>query len=351
MTREVTLVVPGSVDTLTGGFIYDRRIAAELRARGWRVEVRELHASFPHPTAAALDHAEAVFASMPAGSLALIDGLAGGAMPAIVERHAGRLRLVALVHHPLAQEAGLGPADRSRLEASERRTLAAARLVVVTSRQTAETLADYGVASHRIVIVEPGTDRAPLAAGSSGSPLRLLTVASVIPRKGHVTLVRALASLARADWRLICVGSLDRHPQTAALLRSTIEAAGLERQVTLAGEVDPHTVSAYYHGADLFVLATEYEGYGMAAAEALARGLPVVSTPAGAIADLVGDGAGLLVPPGDVAALAAALGRVLEGPDLRARLAAGARRVRRRLPAWPAAAARMAAALSSIPPA
>jgi len=160
--------VPGDLQSATGGYGYDRRIIAGLREAGWRVNVHALDGSFPFPTAAALEHAGAVFSGIPEGALAIADGLALGAMPEVAERHAGRVRLVALVHHPLAVETGLSRESASRLEQSERAALRSARHVVVTSEATAEALAPYDVPRARISVIVPGTDAAPLAAGSSG---------------------------------------------------------------------------------------------------------------------------------------------------------------------------------------
>ena len=345
---SVVIIVPGRIETPTGGYVYDRRIAGGLRDRGWSVEVREISDTFPSPTAAALDEAARVLAEIPDDAAVLVDGLAFGAMPVEVEREAARLRLVALVHHPLAAETGIDPDDAARLEASERRALAAARAVVVTSRATAAGLARYGVSADRIAVVEPGTDRAPLATGSGAAVCQLLCVASLIPRKGHETLFRALASIRDRRWRLTCVGSVDRHPATAERLRAQMRADGLEDRVLLAGEADAASVSAYYDHADIFVLPTEYEGYGMAVAEALAHGLPVISTATGGIPELVADAAGLLVPPGDADALAAAISQVLTDPLVRERLVQGARRVRDRLPDWEVRSAQMAEVLERV---
>jgi glycosyltransferase involved in cell wall biosynthesis len=344
----VTVIVPGRIETRTGGYIYDRRIAAGLRARGWTVEIREIDDSFPHPTAAALAEAGRVLAAIPDGSTVVIDGLAFGAMPAQAEREAARLHLVALVHAPLAAEAGLDADTRARLEAGETRALAAASLAVVTGSSTIAELKRYGGQCDRIVLIEPGTDRVPLARGSRGAPLQLLSVAALTPGKGHEILFRALAVLPHRDWHLSCAGSLDRHPQTVERLRSQLHADALEDHVSLVGELDDTGLADAYDRADLFVLATWHETYGMAVAEALAHGLPVVSTTTGAIPDLVGDAAGVLVAPGDVRALAAALTRVLGDAGLRERLRDGARRVRDRLPTWDDAATRMAAALKQV---
>lgn len=342
------LLVPGRVDTLTGGYAYDRQMVAGLRSHGWSVVVRELDDSFPQPTVAARSDAAKALAAIPDASTVLIDGLALGVMADEVWREARRLRLVGLVHHPLADETGIEPHIARRLEESERRSLAAAQLVIVTSRATAAGLDRYGVAAGRIAVVEPGTERAPLARGSPGAVRNLLCVASLVPRKGHDTLVRALAEVPRTDWLLTCVGSHYRSPATVEGLYAQIEADGLDDHVRLVGEVDPATLAGFYACADVFVLPTRHEGYGMAVAEALAHGLPVVSTPTGAIAELIGRDAGMLVPPDDAEALTAALWRVLDDDDLRRRLRDGARRVRNRLPTWSDQSAKLAEVLQRL---
>jgi len=343
--RTLAFVVPGDLATLTGGYRYDRRMIAGLRASGWRVACHSLDASFPAPSERALRDADAQLAAIPDGRLTVIDGLAYGAMPDVAAAHAARLRLVALVHHPLAEEAGLAAGAAERLRGSERRALGVAARVIVTSRATARALRGLDVPADRIDVVEPGTDPAPLAQGSPGRELGLLCVGAVIPRKGHAVLIEALARVADRPWRLVCVGSLDRCPSAVADLRRRIDALGLRWRVALAGEEGEEAICASYARADAFVLPSFHEGYGMVLAEALAHGLPIVATRAGAIPDTVPQDAGLLVPPGDVDALAGALATLLDDPALRARLAAGARAARERLPTWEAACGRFAAAL------
>jgi glycosyltransferase involved in cell wall biosynthesis len=275
----------------------------------------------------------------------MLDGLAMGAMPAVVAAESRRLRLIALVHHPLAEETGLSAERAEALRASERRALAAVRHVVVTSGYTAGLVTRLGVERERISVVEPGTDPAPLARGSDGATLSLLCVASVTHRKGHAVLVDALAQLKDRDWRLTCIGSLRQSPATVAELRERIAVLDLEGRVTLSGEVTDAALAGFYDSADLFVLATYFEGYGMALAEALARGLPVVSTRTGAVTRTVPKGAGFLVPPNDSEALAIALADVMDDPGMRQRLSEGARAARSHLPGWDAAAQRMAGIL------
>jgi len=342
----LVFVVPGSIETRTGGYIYDRRMIEGLRGLGWMVDVRELDATFPFPTRESLDHAAGVLAGICNGAVVVIDGLALGAMPDLIEREASRLRIVALVHLPLAAHVGIDSDTAARLEVAERRALGAAALIVVTGTATLPMLTTYRLPPDHVVVVEPGTDRAPLATGSGGTPLQLLSVATISPGKGHEILVQALAEAPHRNWRLTCAGNATRYPATVDRLRSVVRSLDLQDLVVIAGELDATTLAGYYMQTDLFVLATLQETYGMAVAEALAHGLPVVSTATGAIPDLVGDAAGLLVPPGNTAALTEALSRALGDRELRARCAEGARSARDRLPSWEHACERMDAALT-----
>ena len=346
---ELELVLPGDLRTPTGGYEYDRRIVEGLRRHGWNVTLHALHTSFPAPTAAALAHARDTFARIPDGRTVLVDGLAFGALPDIANAEAQRLWLAGLVHHPLAAETGLDPERADALRVSEARALAAAQLVITTSAATARAVTEYGAQEERIAVVEPGTDPAPLAHGSGGPALELLCVAAIVPRKGHELLVEALGHLAMYPWHLTCVGSLARSPETVARLRHRLVELRLADRVRLVGTLDRAALDARYARADAFVLATYHEGYGMALAEALARGLPIVSTRAGAVPDTVPADAGLLVAPGNVAALRDALTRLLDDARLRASLAGGARRARERLPTWEESCARFEDALRRIP--
>lgn len=345
-------LVPGDLDARTGGYIYDRRIVEGLRAHGWQIKVHALDASFPSPTQAALNAADETLAGIAAQRRVVVDGLAFGAMPDIATKHAARLRLIALVHHPLAKETGLDAVDAKRLLDHETRSLSAARRVITTSHATAKALSDYAVLTEQISIVRPGTDAAPLARGSASSTssahLNLLCVATLTPRKGHELLITALHRLADRPWRLACVGSASRHPETAARLRTQINSLGLANRVLLTDEVDDATLAAHYRQADAFVLATHYEGYGMVFDEALACGLPIVTTDAGAIPDTVPASAGLLVPAGDESALCLALQRFMDDDSLRKRLRAGARAARLSLRSWPQACDEFAAAVSFL---
>jgi glycosyltransferase involved in cell wall biosynthesis len=332
----LAFLVPGRLDQLTGGYLFDRRIVEGLRAGGRKMEVVELAGSFPDADATARAAVRAALAGLPDNTAAVIDGLAllGGADS--LEAAAKRLRLIGFVHHTLASETGLSAAESARIAGLEGGLLRLLRGAICPSEETAAALGAYGIAAARIAVVPPGTAKPAAAhpASRQGGPARLLTVASVTPRKGHLVLVAALARLTALDWRLRCIGSLIRDPAAVAALREAIARHALADRVALAGERRPEELAAEYQAADCFVLPSFHEGYGMAFAEALVHGLPVIAARAGAVPRTVPESAGLLVPPGDVAALAAALQRVMAEPDLRRRLAAGALAAGARLPDW-----------------
>lgn len=345
MPGTVHFAIPGDLNSPTGGYGYDRALIAHLPDRGWQVAHLPLPAEFPFPDRAALEVAEAAFAALPAGAVVLADGLAFGAMESAAVRAAARLRLVALVHHPLAHETGL-PAEAARqLAASERVALAGVRAVICTSQATARRLiAGYGLSPERLTVAEPGTDPAPRAVGSGRAP-RILSVGSLTPRKGHDLLIAALAGLAARDWQLRIVGAMP-DPVVAEALAAQAQAAGIGARVEIAGPCPD--IAVEYARADLFALATRHEGYGMAVAEALARGLPVVTTDAGPIAEFVPSAAGAVVPVGDVAALRAGLAALLGDPAARAAAAEAAWAAGQALPRWPDTAARVARVLDAV---
>jgi glycosyltransferase involved in cell wall biosynthesis len=350
--RRIAFVVPGQIETRTGGYQYDRCMMSALRERGVRIDLVQLDGSFPYPTPAALDQASSALRSLPPGTVALVDSLALGAMPDVIEREAHRLTVVALMHLPLAATFGLDPEVAARFEMLERRSLAAASLIVLTGRAAMPMLARYSLPNHCMVVVEPGTD-APAGIRDRGAPrspheVALLSVGTITAGKGHTWLVEALAAIG-LPWRLTCAGSLTRDPRAADELRAVIARRGLERRVLLTGELDAAALAAEYDRADLFVLTTRQETYGMAVAEALAHGLPVVATATGAIPDLIGADAGIVVPCDDTGSLVAALTRVIGDAPFRAELARGAIRRRTQLPTWRDAAARMDAALCALP--
>lgn len=331
---HLAFAVPGDLATPTGGYGYDRRIIQELRELGWQVDVADIGDDFPFPSTAQRATALAILSAMPAGCPIVLDGLAFGALP-----EAGALRcrtpLIALVHQPLALDPGLDTTQADTFRETERAALAAAARVVVTSETTARIVtADYEVPSQRISVVRPGNDPVPPAPGSNDGVACLLSVGSVVPVKGHDLLIAAVATLTDIPWRLTIAGDRTRDPAAAAQLDADIAAHGVCDRVAVLGAVPPERITELFLASDVFVLASRFEGYGMALTEAIAHGIPVVSTMAGAIPQTVPVGTGLLVPPDDTAALAQALRRLISDPAERRRLATNARAAAARLPTW-----------------
>ncbi|AWN46508.1 glycosyl transferase family 1 [Methylobacterium terrae] len=342
---RLVLAVPGDLSAPTGGYAYDRALLGHLPALGIAATHLALPSGFPDPTPDDLAGTAARLAAVPRDAALLVDGLAYGALPPEIVRAAGR-PVSALVHHPLGYETGLSPARAAALVAGERAALGLAARVIATSRFTARMLAsEFGVPPERIAVAEPGTPPAPRVVPRPGPHVRLLAVGTVSPRKGYDVLVRALSALTDLDWSLTIAGSLARAPDAVAALRGRITAAGLGERVALAGAVTADALERLYAQADLAVSASLFEGYGMALTEALARGLPLVATTGGAAAETVPAGAGRAVPPGDAAALAAALRDLIADPECRAEAAAASWAAGQRLPDWPATAAAVAAAL------
>jgi len=345
---HLAFAVPGDLATPTGGYGYDRRIIEELRRLGWQVDVANIGDGFPFPSIAQRATALAILSAVPAGCPMVLDGLAFGALP-----EAGALRsrtpLIALVHQPLALDPGLDTTQSEVFRESERASLAAAAHVVVTSEATARiVIADYDVPPQCVSVVRPGNDPVPPAPGSKDAVVRLLSIGSVVPGKGYDLLIAALVTLADMPWRLTIAGDRTRNPAAAAQLDADIEAYGLGDRVAVLGAVLPERIDELYLASDIFVLASRFEGYGMALAEAIAHGLPVVSTTAGAIPDTVPAGAGLLVPPDNTTALAQALRRLIADPPERQRLATNARAAAAKLPTWQDSARLFAGAIETI---
>jgi len=350
VVKAVAFAVPGDLNTPTGGYTYDRRIVGELEALSWQVEVLDIGENFPRPTLEERAIAGAQLMGLPIGQPLVIDGLAYGAMPEEAQSLRERYPLVALVHHPLALETGLGDAEAAALRKSERVALGFARHVIATSAATAHLLiADYDVPPERLTVVRPGTDRAAThEPRRSDEALTLLAVGAIVPRKGYDVLVEALARLKDHPWRLVIVGDNTRSPETAARLDDDIARYGLSDRIEIAGPVSEERLSELYAAADLFVLPSRFEGYGMAYTEAVAHGVPVIGTNAGAIPETVPPGAGILIPPDDVEALAATLRRLFDNGPERAQLAAGARAASASFPTWGDSAALFAAVLDDL---
>ncbi len=346
MVRRVAFAVPGDLAAPTGGYAYDRRMIAELQNLGWQVDVVELGDGFPRPSKAQKGFAAQALAAVPGSHPVMVDGLALGVLPEAAMAVRARRPLVALVHHPLAIETGLSAADSLAMRQSERAALACASAVIVTSAPTGRLLeADYGVPPERIAVARPGTDRGHVRGRTDDPAVQLLSIGSLVERKGFDVLIAALATLKELPWRLRIAGDRTRNPAVAARVDADIARHGLGERVEVLGAVSDERIVELYATSDLFVLASRFEGYGMAYAEAVAHGLPVIGTTGGATPETVPRGAGILVPPDNVPELAAALRQLVADPTARGSMADAARASAAVLPGWSDSAKILAAAI------
>jgi glycosyltransferase involved in cell wall biosynthesis len=342
--RSVHAVLPAGVDDParpSGGNVFDRRVLSGLAGDGWEVTEHAVTGSWPRPEPSELEALDAVLADLPDGSLVLVDGLVASGAAAVLPRAAQRLRLVVLVHMPFGPDRG------------EELVLNSAEAVITVSDWSRDRLRDWYGLRH-VHVTRPGTDHADsVTGGGRGGGTSFVCVAAVHPGKGHDLLFEALAALGDRAWTLTCVGSLDVDPDHVAALQTQVYARSWERRVTFTGPLAGPALSAAYDAADLCVLASRSESYGMVLAEAVAHGLPVVATSVGGVPEAVGrssDGTvpGLLVPPDDAGALSSALARWLDDPELRRRLTRSARECSAHARRWQDAVAELAGTLTEI---
>ena len=343
---SLAVVVPEGIDDparVSGGNRYDRRVCDGLRAAGWHVAEHAAGGSWPHPAPVALTALARSLDALPDGALVLVDGLIASAAGPVLVPRSGRLRLVVLVHMAFGGDAV--PED------DEAGVLAAARAVVTTSGWTRELLLDrYGLPAARVHVARPGTDPGPPGPASADGG-RLLCVGTVSPLKGQDVLLDALAATAGLPWRCTLVGP-GPHPAFAAALERRAATAGITGRLRWAGVRTGARLAREYRDADVLVLPSRCEAYGMVIGEALAAGLPVIGSAVGGIPEAVGRTAsgvpGLLVRAEDPAALAGALDRWLADPELRCRLRRAARRRAEDLPDWRTTCRRLRGVLAAV---
>jgi glycosyltransferase involved in cell wall biosynthesis len=330
---QLFFAIPGNIESPTGGYTYDRRIMAELGTFGIEVVHLPLPSGFPFPTSEEIEDAGRLLREVPAEAVLMVDGLAFGALPE-ASLQGIRAPIVVMLHHPLGLETGLSEQQKFELLASERAALRAARHIIVTSPATARTLAELSFAPPPpITVAKPGTEPAARATGG-GQVCEIVSVGSVVPRKGYDVLVEALALLPHRGWRCTIIGDIDRDRFYVDRVRALIESRGLGEHVELTGALPEEALDGYYASADIFALPSRYEGYGMAFAGALAHGLPIVAARAGAVPDTVPSDAGLLVAPDDSQAFSEALHALIGDSSLRRKLSDAAWGHAQTLPRW-----------------
>jgi glycosyltransferase involved in cell wall biosynthesis len=355
VARQLTFAYPGDLNTLTGGYIYDKQMVTQLRALGWQVDTLGLDPRFPMVSDQVRELTSQRLTNVAPHHQLVIDGLALGALGEHARLIANKRAFIALVHHPLALESGLDADTAQALRHSEQRALSYAQGIIVSSPTTKQTLVDdFAVDPHKIVVIVPGTDQPTTLAKQTSRVsdathrVQLLSVGAIVPRKGFDVLIDALAGLGHLNWHLTIVGDDQRAPQTSAALRQLIVQHGLEQRVSLTGTQAASELAEHYARADVFVLASRYEGYGMAYTEALAWGLPVIGTNAGAGSDTLATAGAQTVPPDNTQALAQVLDDLIGNAGRRADMRLAALAYAKTLASWQDSGRRFADTLNQM---
>lgn len=348
MPLEAAFAIPGALETRTGGYIYDRRVLEGLTASGLPVRHVPLLVSWPDPTPEAEADLVQQLGALPSDMPLIMDGLVLGAMDTALLARQTR-PVIAMLHHPLGLETGLSPARVAFLLAREQANLRHVAHIVVSSQHTREILIDqFDVPAQQLSVALPGFDRpAGGAAVEKLHPPLILSVGIMCQRKGHDVLLAALGRIRGLDWQAVIAG----RAQDAAVYQALIAqraALGLEGRVRFVGELEADALSALYHQASLFALATRYEGYGMVLSEAQLHGLPVVSCAVGAVPQTVAGGGAILTAPDDADAFAGALAQVLQDRDLQARMGQDSLACTAALPTWQDTVAIMRAVIERV---
>jgi glycosyltransferase involved in cell wall biosynthesis len=333
----VTLFVPGSFPATTGAIVFDTRLAEELRGLGHEVTIVPIAGTHPMPDAAArASAAERWQASQhrtPPGT-AIIDGFCLYAFDGL-QQSLSAARAIGMVHHPMSEEPQLPQAERDAFRAIEQRIIPQlGRIVVPSEAVRSQLTAALSLPPAAVEVITPGIREAARSAGSGGRRCHLLAIGSLIPRKGHDTVLRALAGLGDLDWTLTICGDAGIEPEHAAALRALAETAGLAGRVVFAGACTPAQLESIWQAADLFVSGSCFEGYGMAVAEAVRRGLPLAVTSAAAAAEVIPLQGSVIVEPGDHVQLGKALRRLIFSAPLRREMADAAWQAGRAFPTW-----------------
>lgn len=314
----------------TGGFVYNNRLAAALAVQAGRFLTLSVPAGFPSIAAPVRARLAAAFAALPPDTFLVGDHLHFADLaPELAQRH---FRVAAVFHHARSIEDTVGGRQADR--AAEQRGFDACDCILVSSQTTATYVqCQHGVLPQKIVVAIPGDDPVSRSPGPSSATRLLVTVGAVIPRKRHDYLAAVATRLRAPDWQWIIAGDLARDPEWMGKVRAAIDAAGLRERVRLAGAVSGAELESLWQRAGVCVAASHYEGYGMALAEALRRGVPVVTTASGAVGEWARGGV-VIAPDDDAETFARALDVLLLDPAVRQRMSDAAWAFGSALPTW-----------------
>jgi glycosyltransferase involved in cell wall biosynthesis len=354
------LLVYGSLETVSGGYFYDRQLVEHLRCRGDEVEVISL--PWRSYGLGLLDNlSPALLGRLCRSSCQVLlqDELAHPSLCFLNRKLRRRVSypIIALVHHLRGCEAR--PAWQNFLYRQvERQYLTSVDGFIFISDATRAAVEGLVGSGRPAVLAPPGGDHLPggvsrkevLQRADLPGPCRLIFVGNLIPRKGLHTLLEALASLPHPDWRLTVVGGPELDPAYARAIQRRITDLNLTDQITLAGALSSRELARHLRASHVLAVPSSYEGFGIVYLEAMRFGLPVIAGDAGGPREIVSHGVnGFLAPPGDIAALARYLASLIKSRELLVRLSLGALASAASQPTWQGSAEKVAEFLHSFP--
>ena len=356
---KIGLVICGDLAFPSGGFLYDRALVHTLRAAGDEVQIISLPwDAYARRLARGRNPRLRGRLAAWRGDLLLQDELAHPSLAPANRtlRRAGSMPIVSIVHHLRASEAQ-GVLSAAVARAAERAYLRSVDAFVFNGQATRQAVEALIGASARGIVAPPGGDRlAPRVTGEHAAArarepgaLRILFVGNLIPRKGLLVLLRALASLPRGGWSLTVCGSPNADPAHAGRVREFVRRHELQGFVHLAGHLPDDRLAGHLAASHVLAVPSEYEGFGIAYLEAMGFGVVPIGSNAGGAGEVIEDGrSGFLVSPGDWVTLAGLLQRLAGDRLLLQARALDALRRYHELPGWEPGMLRVRSWLGSV---
>ncbi|MBI4763106.1 MAG: glycosyltransferase family 4 protein [Deltaproteobacteria bacterium] len=308
---KIHFIIPGELEQLTGGYIYDRKIITGLSERGYRVVLHNPGNDFPFPGRESLDQYHKILKAIEPGETVIIDSLALGPAEEIISLFSAQNPMVALMHLPLFMNPSFNEKEKKFFKFQETRALSKMRVIIAVSRHTKQMIQKCGINPSLIQVINPQAESLKRKENYPVAPRNLLCVANYTRNKGHSMLIEALVDLKNPDWIMRCYGDQTMERDYFAKMRQMVNSYGLENRILLNGPWPHEALPEVYRSSDLFILPSEYESYPMVLAEALVYGIPVVAAKAGGIPEVVPEGAGILFKPRSIDSLRAAINEVI----------------------------------------
>ena len=317
---NVHFLIPGDIETLTGGYVYNKIIIEGLRKLDYKVSIYQLPVDFPFPSDKTLEECNQILTKIPFREPILIDSLAFGPLNKIIAENFGRNPIIPIIHLPLSYNPKYSEETKKHLKEQERNAFEYSPSIIAVSEFTKQLIVEYGINPEKIRVITPGVFKVPRKINYPHLPKKLLCVGSYLPAKGQLLLVQVLAEIKDKDWTLTMHGIQYFDPEYVQLIENFIVNSNLGERIFMKKQVSGNELIEVYLQADLFILPSLFENFSMALSGALTHGLPVITTNAGGISFSVPENMGLFVTPGNKSELIIAINELLTNPVLYKRL-------------------------------